>query len=116
WKEVFKSANNQCYFNVEDINNQLEKVKEQIIEKGGDPERDENGRRGWFVKNPNGRVKFVDDEKGMWYVKELLSEKEANKWESKYGKQKPGNTAYGDAGLDPFAHAKKAGEGVQTLR
>lgn len=111
WKEVFKSANNQCYFNVEDINNQLERVKEQIIEMGRDPEKDENGRRGWFVKAPNGRVRFVDDEKGMWYVKELLSEKEANKWESKYGKQIPGNTAYGAAGLDPFAHAKKAGEG-----
>lgn len=111
WREVFKSASNQCYFNVEDINNQLEKVKDKLIEQGKDPDKDELGRRGWFVKLDNGRVRFVDDPKGMWYVHELLPENESNKWEIKFGKQYPSNTVYGAAGLDPFAHAKKAGEG-----
>lgn len=111
WKEVFKSASNQCYFNVEDINNQLEIVKEEISLLGRDPEKDENGRRGWFVKLDNNRVIFVDDPKGMWYVAELLPDYESNKFEFIYGKQSPTNTQYGAAGLDPFAHAKKAGDG-----
>lgn len=111
WREVFKSASNQCYFNVEDINNQLEKVKDQILELGRNPDKDENGRRGWFIKMDNGRVKFVDDDKGMWYVKDLLPEHESNKFDYKNGKQSPSNREYGSAGLDPFAHAKKAGDG-----
>jgi len=111
WKEVFKSASNQCYFNTEDIHNQLERVKEEILSKGGNPEKDENGRRGKFVKYENGRVDFVDDAKGMWYIKELLPENQSNRFEYRYGKKYPTNTVYGAGGLDPFAHAKKAGDG-----
>lgn len=111
WKEVFKSATNVCYFNVDDINNQIERVDEEILQLGRNPEKDENGRRGWFIKMPNGRVRFEDDHKGMWYVIELLNENESNKWELKWGKQIPTNTIYGAGGLDPFAHAKKAGDG-----
>ena len=64
-----------------------------------------------IIKMDNGRIKFVDDEKGMWYIKELLPENESNKFEFKFGKQSPANREYGSAGLDPFAHAKKAGDG-----
>lgn len=111
WQEVFKSSSNQCYFNVEDINNQLERIKDKLIDEGKDPDKDELGRRGWFIKLPNGRVRFVDDPEGMWYIHELLNENESNKWEFRYGRQIPANTMYGAAGLDPFAHAKKAAEG-----
>lgn len=111
WKEVFKSASNQCYFNITDIQNQIEVVDEEILSLGRDPMKDENGRRGRFVMNPNGRVSFIDDPKGMCYVLELLSEEESNKFEIRNGKQVPSNRAYGTAGLDTFAHAKKAGDG-----
>lgn len=111
WKEVFKSASNQCYFNVDDINNQLEKIDDKLIERGLDPTKSENGRRGKFVMNPDGKVSFIDDPNGFCYVIELLPEHEANKWEIVYGKKSPANRAYGAGGLDTFAHAKKAGEG-----
>ena len=81
WKEVFKSASNQCYFNVERIQNQLERVKEELLLQGKNPEKDELGRRGKFIKSPNGRVQFVDDNLGMWYIRELLNESESNKFE-----------------------------------
>lgn len=111
WREVFKSASNQCYFNVTDIQNQIEKVDEEMLTLGRDPEKEENGRRGTFVMMPNGRVQFIDDPKGMCYVLELLPENESNQFEIIKGRQSPSNRAYGAGGLDTFAHAKKAGDG-----
>lgn len=109
-QEVFKSANNQCYFNTEDIHNRMEYLQGKLEEQGLDPNKDELGRRGWFKKLPSGRVIFVDDPKGLWYVHELLSDEESNKFEFKYGKQFPTNTSYGAAGMDAFANANKTAE------
>lgn len=111
WEEVFKTANNQCYFNTEDINNQLEVIYEKLSELGRNPEKDELGRRGWFKKLENGRVTFVDDKDGLWYIHELLNNEDSNKYEiNSSGKKIPTNTAYGAAGLDTFANANKIGE------
>lgn len=110
WKEVFKSASNQCYFNVVDIQNQIEIVDQEISDLGRDPEKEENGRKGKWIMLPNGRVDFKDDPNGISYVLELLPDHESNKFEFIHGKQTPANTVYGAAGLDPFAHADKTTE------
>lgn len=110
WQEVFKSANNQCYFNTEDINNRIEFLQGKLEEQGLDPNKDELGRRGWFRRLPSGRVMFEDDKEGLWYVREFLSEGESNKFDFKNGKQFPTNASYGAAGMDAFANANKTAE------
>jgi hypothetical protein len=106
-EEVFKSSNNLCYFNQRDVNNQLEIVDEQIMALGRDINTDDNGRKGWFVKNPNGEVTWKDDKDGMWYVLEFLKTEDSNKRIHKKSIKCPDNTSYGVAGLDPYAHEKK---------
>lgn len=107
-EEVFKSANNLCYFNQMDVNNQLDLVDTEIMALGRDPNKDDNGRKGWFIKYPNGRIGWKDDPKeGMWYVLEFLPQEDTNKSVQKRGIKCPDNTAYGVAGLDPYAHEKK---------
>lgn len=110
WKEVFKSANNLCYFNTEDINVRKDYLEQKLIEQGKDPDKDELGRRGWFRMLPNKRVIFQDDPEGLWYIHELLSDEESNKFEFRHGKQYPTNNDYGAAGLDPYANGNKTAE------
>lgn len=107
WQEVFKSNNNFCHFNVAELNDQIDELSIEMASQGLNPNKDENGRRGFFVKMDNGRVRFIDDPNGIWYVIKLLKEEEANKFEIKNGIQYPTNTAFGGAGLDPYAHSDK---------
>lgn len=100
--EVFESANERCHFNVAHCNEQLKQLELQLLELGLPLKDGELGRRGWFNKGASGRVYFVDDPKGMWYVKRLLPESESNKFEIVDGYQTPTNEAFGAAGLDPI--------------
>lgn len=106
-EEVFRTASNFCYFNVDEINNQIEELQIRMERYGINPNTGENGRRGWFVKMANGRVRWQDDPNGLWYVLEFLKDEESNKFEVKNGIQFPTNTQYGGAGLDPYAHSDK---------
>jgi len=106
-EEVFKSANNLCHFNTIDLNNQIERVEEKIKSLGRNPLKDENGRRGLFKKGDNGKVFWVDNKEGMWYILHLLDEGEDNKYAFKGSIKCPDNTAYGAAGLDTFSNAQQ---------
>jgi hypothetical protein len=102
-EEVFETSNNRCLFNVNDINNRLRELEEKLLDKGLNPLKDELGRRGWFHKSPSGKVHFVDDPKGLWYVHKLLEEDQANRYKIVNGKKIPTNEELGAAGLDPIA-------------
>jgi len=99
-KEVFESANQRCLFNVAELTKREEELKEKLQEQGLNVTTGELGRRGWFFLLDNGRSKFVDDPKGLWYIHHLLSENESNKFQIVNGKQTPTNEEYGSAGLD----------------
>lgn len=109
-EEVFKSANNMCYFNQMEVNSQIEVIDDEILTLGRDINKDDNGRKGWFFKKPNGQIGFKDDTAGMWYMLEFLKEDDANKHVMKKGIKCPDNTMYGAGGLDPYAHEKKTVE------
>lgn len=108
-EEVFRTANNSCHFNVEDINNQRERVQYRLED--GSPYR-----VGLFSKDPNsGRVSFkdtkIEDSKGFyWYALDLLHPDDTNKWHWKNGQKTPSNTDYGAAGVDTFANSEKTAE------
>lgn len=106
-KEVFDTATGRTYFNKKSHQDQLDIIKEELSAKGIDADKGENGRRGWFVENYGGDVKFVDDEKGLWYI--LQFPNEPNLYDKKeYGSKvryTPKNTIYGAAGYDPIAHS-----------
>lgn len=106
WKEVFKGANNQCHFNLDDLNNQIERIEDEIRSLGRNPDKSENGRQGLFKKADNGRQRFVDTNEGMWYILEFLDEGEDNKHILKGSIKCPDNTIYGVAGLDTFSNAR----------
>lgn len=107
WKEVFRDANNNCHFNLEDLNNQIERVETMVEGLGRNINTGENGRRGWFKKNDSGSVYFSDAPDGMWYILELLKPEDANKWVMKNGVKCPNNTAYGAAGLDSYMNSRQ---------
>lgn len=104
WKEVFRDANNNCHFNLEEVNNQIEKVEDIIRDLGRNPEKGENGRRGFFRKTDKQR--FIDSNEGFWYILEFLPEGEDNKVVLKGSIRCPNNTQYGVAGLDTFSNAR----------
>ena len=123
WQEVFETAGKKIYFNRSEHEARLEELKEDIKDLGRDPEKGENGRRGWFRENPDGTVRFVDDDKdGLWYIHKFPEQ--PNKFERSeilgVPKYKPRNTAWGAAGLDPFAHAdatvEKGSDGCVIIR
>lgn len=107
WQEAFDSANNACLFDLENIKVREEELKDKLYELGRDAETDELGRRGWFIKLDNGRVKFKDDPKGLWYIDTLLPEAESNKFEFVGKQQTPTNEVFGAAGLDPIRAGDK---------
>lgn len=96
WKEVFEGANNQCHFNLEEINNQIECI-ETLLENTG---RKENGRRIRF-KSAN---EWVDDKSGFWYV--LQFPDKAHKAVYRGSIKCPDNTDFGAAGMDTYANAR----------
>lgn len=102
WIEVFRDSNNLCHFNLEDLNNQIERI-ETLLEGTG---LEENGRRGIFKKRDNGEVHFEDNNFGMWYILEFLVD--GNNKSVYQGSIKcPDNTGWGAAGLDTYANAKQ---------
>lgn len=110
-KEVFESANNQCHFNLKDLNSQIQFVKDLISEQGRNPEKDDNGRKGAWRKLPNNSITWEDDKKdGMWYILEFLDEKDSCRKGCKDGINFPDNTSYGVAGLDTYSHSKNTVE------
>lgn len=102
WQEAFDSANNSCLFNIDDIKDREEELKNRLVELGRDIEKDELGRRGWFHKLDTGRVAFIDDPKGLWFVDTLLPDAESNKFTLIGDKRVPTNEEFGAAGLDPI--------------
>lgn len=108
WKEVFKDANNQCHFNLEELNDQIERVETILQEKSGVKE---NGRRGRWKEDYHGNAIWVDDPAGMCFVLKFIQEEgQANKHLKKGSITCPDNTAYGAAGLDTYANARQAVE------
>ena len=104
WQEVFKDANNLCHFNLEDLNNQIERV-ESLLEGTG---LEENGRRGLFKKRDNGQVYFEDNRFGLWYILELIDDDNKSVYQGSI--KCPDNTTFGSAGLDTYANAKQTVE------
>lgn len=101
--EVFESANESCIFDLDNLTIRQKELEDILEERGLDVETGELGRRGWFYKSFSGRVQFVDDPHGLWYVLKLLDDSESNKFEIVGNKQKPTNEEFGAAGLDPIA-------------
>jgi hypothetical protein len=65
----------------------------------------ENGRRGKFKKRDNGEVYFDDSKTGMWYILEFVENHNKSTYQGSI--KCPDNTAFGSAGLDPFANARQ---------
>jgi hypothetical protein len=102
WKEVFKGANNQCHFDLDAINNQIERV-ETKLEKS---QQKENGRQIEFTKDNDNYPKPKDSKNGFWYILEFPEKENINK-SLRVGSIKcPSNVTYGAAGLDTYANAK----------
>ena len=102
--EVFETSNNRCLFDVKNLNDREAELIDRLEEQGKNPYKDELGRRGWFQKSPSGRVHFVDDKEGLWYVDNLISEEESNRHTLSYkGEQIPTNEELGCGGLDSIA-------------
>lgn len=101
WSEVFRDVNNQCNFNLEQLNNQIERI-ETLLEGTG---LSENGRRGRFRKKDNGEVEFDDSPSGMWYILEFPENKNKSVYNGSI--KCPDNTIFGVAGLDPFANSRQ---------
>lgn len=102
--EVFETSNDRCLFDIKELTEREKELEEALLSKGLNPNKDELGRRGWFHKLPNGRVRFVDDPLGLWYVDLLLDDSESNKFHiNKKGKQVPDNEQFGAGGGDPIA-------------
>lgn len=108
-EEVFKSANNACYFNVEELNEQVELLAVKTEESAF-------YRRGWFKKDNNGNCYFKDSPKDtspkefMWYVLEFPEKEDTNKYTWKAGQKTPTNTDYGALGADLINNSEKTAE------
>lgn len=96
WEEVFEGANNQCHFNLKEVNDQIERLEAKLE----GTNRKENGRRIRF-KNPN---EWVDDAAGMWWV--LKFPDRPHKAVFKGSIKCPDNTDFGAAGLDTYHNAR----------
>lgn len=107
WKEVFESAGKAIHFDKKSHQAQLERIKTKLEDLGRDVEKGELGRRGWFRENLDGTVRFVDDDKGLWYILQFPNKPNLFTKTGILGKikYKPTGTSYGGAGLDPIAHA-----------
>lgn len=100
--EVFESANNRCIFDLDKLIKREQELRDELILLGRNPDKDELGRRGWFIKMPNGKVKFQDDPKGLWYIHRLLPDSQANRFRMSGLNKIPTNEEFGAAGLDPI--------------
>ena len=100
--EVFESANERCLFIVDHLNQREKELEEKLLDQGGDIVNGELGRRGWFERSRGGKVVFVDDPNGLWYVDNFLPEHRANSFRyARDGRLEPTNISWGAAGGDP---------------
>ncbi|WP_312697047.1 hypothetical protein [Sphingobacterium mizutaii] len=106
WEEVFKGANNMCHFDLDELNKQIELIEDELREK----QISENGRRVTWKESPNGDAYFVDDPKGISFLLEILPPEQANLRQMVGSTLVPMHTAYGAAGLDPYANSQKTAE------
>jgi hypothetical protein len=104
WKEVFRGANNTCNFNLEELNDQIERVESELEGTG----KKEYGRRMTFKMDANGKKYPVDDKQGMWYIDTLIEDN--NKSVYKGSIKCPDNVAFGAAGMDTYANSRTSVE------
>jgi len=110
-EEVFRTANNACYFNTQDLNNQIERVNAKL-------EYASMYRKGLFKQDSNGDAFFQDAPLGtpnenkefMWYILDLPEQKDANKYDWVHGQRTPTNTDYGVAGADLIMNSETTAE------
>lgn len=107
-EEVFKSANNGCYFNTEDLNNQISRVEAKM-------EISSVHRKGLFKKDDGGNVYFkdytpLDPREFVWNIIDFPKPEETNKYTWKSGQKTPINTDYGAAGADLINNTETTSE------
>jgi len=110
-EEVFRGANNSCYFNIKDLNDQVERVEAKL-------EYASLYRKGLFRASSNGDAYFEDAELGtpnespefMWYFLDLPEQKDANKYTWIGGHRTPTNTDWGVAGADLINNSETTAE------
>jgi hypothetical protein len=110
-EEVFKDANNLCYFNVHELNEQKDRVQAKL-------EYASLYRKGWFKADQNGDAHFQDaplgtpdkNEEFMWYILDMPEQKDANKYTWQGGQMTPTNTDYGVMGADLVMNSEKTAE------
>lgn len=108
-EEVFRSANNACNFNIDDLNNQKERIESKLAYQP-------LYRTGLFRKDDaSGRVRFVDvkpesSKDFYWYILEFPEDANTNKWNFQHGQKTPLNTDYGACGIDTFSNSEKTAE------
>lgn len=110
-EEVFKAANNSCYFNIDELNDQVSRVesKKQIAT---------IYRKGLFKKSDNGDAYFQDAPIGTpdankeftWYILDFPEKDKCNKYIWKNGQKTPNNTDYGSAGADLINNTETTAE------
>ena len=101
-EEVFNTANNQCHFNIKELNDQEEWVESQLNGKK------EYGRQMSFKMASNGEKYPVDDPQGMWWIDKLIDDN--NKSVFKGSIKCPDNVAFGAAGMDTYANSRTSVE------
>jgi hypothetical protein len=97
-QEVFNTANNQCHFNIKDLNDQKERAQEEMGDKK------ENGRRMTFKMASDGTKYPIDDENGFWYILELIENNNRSVYKGSI--KCPDNISYAAAGLDTYANSR----------
>ena len=110
-EEVFKTANNACYFNTDELNEQVYRVESKL-------EYASLYRKGLFRMRDNGEVYWTDAPAGtpnenkefMWYVLEFPKAGEENKSTFKGGQKCPTNTDYGAMGADLINNTESTAE------
>lgn len=107
-EEVFKSANNLCHFNLEDLNNQRERIDSKL-------EYGNMYRVGLFRKDGDNPPYFKDcviENKAdfYWYFLDFPEIEDRNKSVWKNGQKSPNNTNYGAAGVDTFSNSEATAE------
>lgn len=110
-EEVFKGANNACYFNTDDLNDQISRVEARL-------ELGSLYRKGWFQERENGDAYWVDAPLGtpddnkefMWYILAFPPQDECNRRQWKGGQMTPDNTGYGAMGADLINNSETTAE------
>lgn len=100
-EEAFRVDNKESPFDLDRIYTQ----KEENV--GLPPNTIVRGNFIWITEDEE--AGFVNDPNGKWRVAWMPQDRDVevrNKYEIRYGKRRPGNTAHVCAGVDPFDHKK----------